>query len=145
MEQNPETGAFYLSFVNDSFTLPSKIFNFNNINVSSELDQLFITRYEEEVGNLGVLLTGIKGTGKSLLLKKTANQAIAKGYPVILVEAPFDSSSLASFLSSIKQNTVVLFDEFEKRYHHRNDRRLTTKKAFYPYSMARHLLTTCSS
>lgn len=122
VNQNPITGAFYLSLVNNSFPLPTKIFNFNNIDVSSDLDQLFIERYEKETGNLGVLLTGIKGTGKSLLLKKTANQAILKGYPIILVENSFDSSALASFLSSIKQSTAILFDEFEKRYSDRSDR-----------------------
>jgi hypothetical protein len=62
------------------------------------------------------MLIGEKGTGKSLLMKRTANLAIELGMPVIAVENSYSSESLAKFLSSIKDDAVVLFDEFEKKY-----------------------------
>lgn len=108
--------GFYLVRKYDSYPLPSDIYNFNNSNVKSDLAELFYNRFTASTDNLGVLLIGEKGTGKSLLMKRTANLAIANGLPVITVENSYNSESLAKFLSSIKDDAVVLFDEFEKKY-----------------------------
>ena len=108
--------GFYLVRKYDSYPLPSDIYNFNNSNVKSDLAELFYNRFTASTDNLGVLLIGEKGTGKSLLMKRTANLAIANGLPVITVENSYNSEQLAKFLSSIKDNAVVLFDEFEKKY-----------------------------
>lgn len=108
--------GFYLVRKYDSYPLPSDIYNFNNSNVKSDLAELFYNRFTASTDNLGVLLIGEKGTGKSLLMKRTANLALANGLPVITVENSYNSEQLAKFLSSIKDDAVVLFDEFEKKY-----------------------------
>ena len=108
--------GFYLVRKYDSYPLPSDIYNFNNSNVKSDLAELFYNRFTASNDNLGVLLIGEKGTGKSLLMKRTANLALANGLPVITVENSYNSEQLAKFLSSIKDDAVVLFDEFEKKY-----------------------------
>ena len=117
--QESPTGALFLAEVSSGFTLPDKIFNFNNTKTNSELDQLFLNSRETSSGNLGVLLTGVKGTGKSLLLKKTANKGLERGLPVVMVEDTYDSAKLSGFISSIKQPLIVLFDEFEKKFNPR--------------------------
>ena len=59
-----------------------------------------------------MLLVGPPGTGKTLFAKKLCE--LAKNYqmPVILVDRQFDG--LTAFIDSIKQEAVVLFDEFDK-------------------------------
>ena len=64
--------------------------------------------------SLGVILSGDKGIGKSLFAKMLCEDAVAKGYPVILVDASY--KGLARFLESIDQETVILFDEFDKTF-----------------------------
>ena len=108
--------GFHLIRKHDNYPLPSDLYNFNNTEVKSDLATLFLNRFNAEHNNLGVMLIGEKGTGKSLLMKRTANLAIELGMPVIAVENSYNSEQLAKFLSSIKDNAVVLFDEFEKKY-----------------------------
>lgn len=62
--------------------------------------------------NFGVILSGKKGIGKSLLARMLAERAIADGMPVIIVDNAIPG--IADFLSSIEQEVVIIFDEFEK-------------------------------
>jgi SpoVK/Ycf46/Vps4 family AAA+-type ATPase len=62
--------------------------------------------------NFGVILSGKKGIGKSLLARLVAEKAIVKGLPVIIVDCAIPG--LSNFLSSIEQEAVIIFDEFEK-------------------------------
>lgn len=115
VDVDPNLG-FHLVRKYDSYPLPSDIYNFNNTEIKSDLPQIFLNRFSSESNNLGIMLIGEKGTGKSLLMKRTANLALSLGMPVITVENSFNSETLANFLSSIKEPCVVLFDEFEKKY-----------------------------
>lgn len=108
--------GFYLSHKATSFPEPSKVYNFNNPSIQADLSSVFLTNFTSGTSNLGVLLLGEKGTGKSLLMKRTANQALALGLPVISVENSYYPEGLSKFLSSIKEPCVVLFDEFDKKY-----------------------------
>lgn len=64
--------------------------------------------------NLGVILSGYKGMGKSLSAKMICIEAINQGYPVILVNHFYPG--IADFIGSINQEIVVLFDEFDKTF-----------------------------
>ena len=64
--------------------------------------------------NLGVILSGEKGIGKSLCAKMLAEQACAAGYPLIIVDNY--SPGIAKFLSEIEQEVVIMFDEFDKTF-----------------------------
>lgn len=64
--------------------------------------------------NFGVILSGQKGIGKSLIARLLAQEAIANGMPVITVTDYVPG--IANFLSSIEQEVVVIFDEFEKTF-----------------------------
>ena len=69
--------------------------------------------------NLGVILSGDKGIGKSLFAKLLSMKAVENGYPIILCDCPYPG--IADFLGSIQQEIVVLFDEFDKTFAARAD------------------------
>lgn len=65
----------------------------------------------------GVMLTGEKGSGKSLLAKMLSITAKEKwDIPTIVINAPFVGDKFNSFIQAIEQPCIVLFDEFEKVY-----------------------------
>lgn len=73
-----------------------------------------LNSFEISDRNFGVILSGQKGIGKSLFARILAEQCIQKGYPVITVTEYIPN--IASFLASIDQTVVVIFDEFEKTF-----------------------------
>lgn len=82
------------------------------------LDKVF-RAYSLTNRNFGIILSGIKGAGKSLFARLLAETAVDKNMPVILVKEAIPG--IASFLSSIEQEVVVIFDEFEKTYAEQED------------------------
>lgn len=69
--------------------------------------------------NFGVILSGKKGIGKSLLARMIANKSIENDMPVIIVDAAVPG--ISNFLSSIQQEVTIIFDEFEKTFHKTDD------------------------
>lgn len=62
--------------------------------------------------NLGVILSGSKGMGKTLFARKLCDKLMSLGYPVVLVSEY--TPNFVKFINSIEQEVVVFFDEFEK-------------------------------
>jgi hypothetical protein len=99
--------VYYLELTDD-FTMPSKIYGNSDL-----LSDRYVRTFLDGTKNMGILLTGLKGTGKSLTAKLTA---LKSNIPVILVTEEFVGEEFKSFLNSIKQQVVVFIDEFEKIY-----------------------------
>jgi len=106
---HPDMG-FYLT-VAQPFTMPSKLYG-----DTEKMADRILNTYEDRPGTTGVLLSGVKGSGKSLLMKRAAQKALLKNIPVIIVNAAYSGTSFNSFIQSIEQETVIIFDEFEKVY-----------------------------
>jgi hypothetical protein len=68
-----------------------------------------IKTYEATSGNLGVLLNGLKGTGKTVSSKVIATNL---NQPIILVDSHI--KGIHTFLNSISQNITIFIDEYEK-------------------------------
>ena len=64
--------------------------------------------------NLGVILSGNKGIGKSLFARLLSGEALKNDIPVIIVDKYI--SGIASYIETIDQNIMVLFDEFDKTF-----------------------------
>lgn len=109
IEFNMFTG-FYLTKRFDSFELPEKLFG----DVSGKVNRL-MKRYKLN-NEVSALLSGEKGSGKTLLAHAFCNEALKEGKAVILVEKDFDNvAGLKAFLYDIG-NAVFIFDEFAKKF-----------------------------
>ena len=78
---------------------------------SRRVDKIFKS-FDISDRNFGVILSGKKGIGKSLLARMIADRAIERGLPVIIVDTAIPG--ISTFLGSIDQEVVIIFDEFEK-------------------------------
>lgn len=70
--------------------------------------------FEDVDRSLGVILSGDKGIGKSFFAKMLSAAAIRKGIPVIVVDRYIPG--IASYIESIEQQAMILFDEFDKTF-----------------------------
>lgn len=95
----------------DSFELRGKRYGDNNRNTTRIIDT-FLSRDNAT----GVMLTGEKGSGKSLLAKSVAVAAAEQGIPTVIINRAWHGDAFNSFIQSIQQPAVILFDEFEKVY-----------------------------
>lgn len=108
--------GFYLSKIAESFTFDYKLYGLNQ----KFIDYVLKT-YENTTGNLGVLLDGIKGTGKTVVAKELCNRL---QLPVILVQSMGvdTNSKLIKYLStSIDFDCIFFFDEYEKEFKNSSD------------------------
>lgn len=103
---NPNEG-YSLVQKSDMIITEEKIYGNNQKKVDKAMKS-----YIHSSKNFGVLLSGDKGIGKTLFLKMLATSAIKEGIPVIVVSNSYPN--IADFISSIEQDAIVVFDEFEK-------------------------------
>ena len=107
--RNPVTGEYYLED-SEPFTLPPKLYG-----KTEQYTERILSAFDavSDGHQLGVLLAGEKGSGKTMLSKNVASKS---SLPVILVNAPFSDDRFMRTLQGIPQRAVVIFDEFEKLY-----------------------------
>lgn len=106
VKYNQFSNSYYLSEDLES-KIPQKIYG------GLEKDAERYLKSFTRPGNLGILLVGEKGSGKTLLSRIIG---LKSKLPVIMVEDRYTSSDFVSFLNSIEQECVVIFDEFDKVY-----------------------------
>jgi SpoVK/Ycf46/Vps4 family AAA+-type ATPase len=101
-------GLMYLELANN-IKLPENYFY-------SDPDKNFVSKvltyFNATVKNTtGIMLKGLKGSGKSMLAKKIA---IESNLPIIVVDPGFPARRLNEFFNKFSQDVVILFDELEK-------------------------------
>ena len=101
----------YIFTENGDLNLPGKIYNLKK-------DAAFKKRvltYFNTSGNqtTGVMLAGVKGTGKTVLAKVIAKES---GLPIIVVDSDYPARKLNKFFKGFKTPVCVIFDEIEKKW-----------------------------
>lgn len=105
-------GGMFLEQV-DSFTAMSKLYG----NTTQHAERIMSTFLDRQGKSTGVLLTGEKGSGKTLLAKTLSLELAHRwGIPTILINSPWRGDSFNKLIQDIDQPCMVLFDEFEKVY-----------------------------
>ena len=100
------------------FVLPEKIYG-NNPHLVKTMKHRFL---EERAGKVTTaVLSGLKGSGKTLAAKQFANQCREEhGISTFLVSGQFSGVSFNTFLTELQEAQggpiIVLIDEFEKIY-----------------------------
>ena len=105
--------GFFLKTRND-FKVTEKVYG----NHSEKVDKV-LKSFQLADRNFGLILSGQKGIGKSMFMRVLAERAGNLGYPVIVVNGYIPG--IDSFLGSIEQEVIVLFDEFEKTFRQDDD------------------------
>jgi hypothetical protein len=108
VHQNPQTGELYFVRVADEFHFGFKLYGVDETLITHVIDTY---NKQPTKKNLGVLLNGAKGTGKTVTAKLLANKL---GLPVVLCEKPYPG--LDRLLAGINHDCIFLFDEFEKNF-----------------------------
>lgn len=90
---------------------PSKLYG----DVESVTSRI-ITAYEAKQTCMGVLLSGIKGAGKTLTCEHLCQEMLKKGYPIAYIKVPIDPVLLQHFVERLDTPVVFVLDEFEKTY-----------------------------
>lgn len=107
---NPSTGI-YLEKTSEGFE-----FNYKVYGVEMDFIERVVKSYEHATSNLGVLLNGVKGTGKTVTAELIAKSV---DLPVIIINKDY-KDHLVDFISSINQEVVLFFDEYEKIFEKTN-------------------------
>jgi hypothetical protein len=117
---NEQADEFFLEQI-ENFDLPSKIYG-TNTNYAERI----LNTFDARSGATGVILSGIKGAGKTLLAKQTAVAARENGIPTIVINKDWHGDKFNSFIQSITTPSIIMFDEFEKVYDYHKQRKILT-------------------
>ncbi len=101
--------GFYLDEYADIQVKEDKIYGDHMVKV-----QKVLRAYDRFERNLGVILSGCKGIGKSMFAKLLSVEAAKINIPIIVVDQYIPG--IASYLEAIDQSIMVLFDEFDKTF-----------------------------
>ena len=102
-----DNSGYFLTETSE-FSLPNKIYGDMSI-----VDRCVKT-YESKKRNVGILLSGLKGGGKTVTAKLLANKV---NKPIINISAPYAGPDFIDFITNpILGECVIFLDEYEKIY-----------------------------
>jgi hypothetical protein len=121
-------GQYILQIVDD-FDISHKLYG----NTVSNADRIIRT-FRDRNTSTGVMLSGNKGSGKTLLAKVISKMLRDSGVPTVIINEPHCGDTFNAFVQSIAQECMIIFDEFEKVYSNKREQEaiLTLLDGVYP-------------
>lgn len=96
---------------NGDFNMPEKVYNSEK---DTKFRKLILNRFKNSTTQAtGVLLSGEKGTGKTIQAKLIAKES---GLPIINIPSQIERKALINFFKSFNQPVCLIFDEFDKYF-----------------------------
>ena len=120
IQKNPQTEEYFLESV-DGFKAPKKLYG----TTTRHTDRILNT-FESRSSSTGVMLAGLRGSGKTLLARNLSIVGAEHGYPTLLINTPLCGEAFNRFIQKIEQPAIVVFDEFEKIYDHDEQEQILT-------------------
>jgi hypothetical protein len=114
------SGDFYLKRI-DAFEQPKKYYG----DVRPRSARIIGT-YMSRIKSTGVLLSGVPGSGKTLLAREVCIECSKQGISTVIINEPYTGDKFSSFLASIDMECVIFFDEFEKVYNEEDQEAVLT-------------------
>lgn len=112
------SGIYQIGFTLQGFHLEyyakEFVFDFKIYGLEREFINHVIKAYKNTNGNMGVLMNGIRGTGKTVTAKVLANEI---GIPIIIVKSFGEhNQEMMEWFAGFNFDCIFLFDEFEKNF-----------------------------
>lgn len=117
---NDMSGEYFLEPI-QSFEMPKKLYGDTERNA-----RRILSTFSSRPNSTGVLLSGVKGSGKTLLAKVVSTIAKQTFIPTIVINRPYSGDGFNKFIQSIEFPCIVLFDEFEKVYDYADQEKILT-------------------
>lgn len=124
--------GIWLEKIADKFEFPYKIYG-----LQTDLMDHIIKTYNNTGGNIGVLLWGTKGSGKTVVAKQLCNRL---QLPVIIVKSA--EQAVLNFISTLATDCVIFLDEFEKNFEESDGNILTLMDGVYNSNFRKIFLLT---
>lgn len=110
--------VYRIELINDSpvlsqveqFSLPNRLLG----DIEKRADRIINTFLDRKGRNTGVLMSGLKGSGKSLLAKLVSSRLLSQGFPTIILGIDQINSGFCGYIGSIDTECVVMIDELDK-------------------------------
>ena len=120
IQKNEMSGELYLEQI-DAFQPIGKVYGDSLKNTDR-----IVNTFMDRPATTGVMLTGEKGSGKTLLTKNVCMKLATMDIPTIVINAPWCGDKFNNFIQSIEQPCALLFDEFEKTYDREDQEKVLT-------------------
>ena len=120
IKKNPGNKEFYLEQKDYSYKVPPKLYG----NMQNYVD-FYWKSFERTNFVNGLMLTGQKGSGKTMIAATLCNMAIARGLRVVEITNVEFNTELLRFLDNLDK-VVLFFDEFGKNFTTRQQDKMLT-------------------